>query len=201
MGSGQLAPRAYNKVYAAWALQLLQPVAGKVVLEIGMSDGFFAEQLRLAGVGVVGGDVDAQAAARALTRSIPAVALDARDLPVRRSSVDAVAMFDVLEHVRAPHEVLLEIGSVLRPGGDLLLTTPNLNGADRFLHPATWSGVADPGHLYLWSSPALRHLVERSGFVDVRIRTPAHGLRGLAARAVEAVRLGGQLLLTARSPE
>ena len=49
----------------------------------------------------------------------------ATDLPFDEASFDAVTMFDLIEHVRDDEAVLQEAFRVLKPGGFLLLTTPN----------------------------------------------------------------------------
>jgi SAM-dependent methyltransferase len=42
--------------------------------------------------------------------------------------VDAVTLMEVIEHLENPRHVLREIGAMLRPGGILILTTPNASG-------------------------------------------------------------------------
>lgn len=53
------------------------------------------------------------------------VAGDAADLPFAAESFALVTMFDLLEHVEDDASVAREALRVLRPGGQVLLTTPN----------------------------------------------------------------------------
>jgi SAM-dependent methyltransferase len=50
---------------------------------------------------------------------------DATDLPFEDDSFDALTMFDLLEHVPDDRQAIREAFRVLRPGGFLLVTTPN----------------------------------------------------------------------------
>jgi SAM-dependent methyltransferase len=68
--------------------------------------------------------------ARELAGAAPNVALtfvcgDATMLPLAAASVDAVTLFDVLEHVDDDRRALEDALRVLRPGGALLISSPN----------------------------------------------------------------------------
>lgn len=65
--------------------------------------------------------------ARAASRAgHPSLAADLNHpLPFRDASLDGVALIEVIEHIVRAEDLLGEIARVLRPGGWLLLTTPN----------------------------------------------------------------------------
>ena len=80
-----------------------------------------------------------------------------KSLPVRETSVDVVALLDVLEHVDDQRDVLLELYRVLRPGGTLLITVP------AFRH--LWSGHdLSHQHRRRYRAAELRQELERAGF-------------------------------------
>src|SRR5262249_54074544 len=63
--------------------------------------------------------------AHAAARPLSFVCGDATHLPLASASVDAVTLFDVLEHVVDDAGALREALRVLRPGGALLISAPN----------------------------------------------------------------------------
>lgn len=79
-------------------------------------------------------------------------------LPVADASFGAVLSTEVLEHVAEPSIVLSELYRVLEPGGRLCLTTPFV-----------WPLHEEPFDFYRYTAYALRHLLERAGFVDIDI--------------------------------
>jgi SAM-dependent methyltransferase len=97
------------------------------VLEAGCGEGYGADLLARAAVGVLGLDYDALTL-RHVARTYPRVHTSRANLaalPVRSSTVDVVANFQVIEHLWDQEGFLLECLRVLRPGSRLLITTPN----------------------------------------------------------------------------
>lgn len=90
---------------------------------------------------------------------------------------DVVTLLDVLEHLVAPPRELAECWRVLRPGGLLVVGTPNLAGflpgVSALVHRAAgrnWVPVRPPWHLYGFAPRSLRLLLRRAGFDVVRVR-------------------------------
>ena len=52
--------------------------------------------------------------------------LNSKSLPFSDDSLDLVTCLEVLEHLCYPDNIISEIYRVLKPGGELILTTPNL---------------------------------------------------------------------------
>jgi SAM-dependent methyltransferase len=110
------------------------------VLDIGCSPPFVVVMLKALGYDVSGLDVDPVS----FTRSQQAFGFDARacdiehePLPFADRTFDAVLMCEVFEHLRInPVRTMQEVHRILRPGGLLHLTTPNLfslGGISNFL--------------------------------------------------------------------
>ena len=118
-----------------------QPVAE--VLEVGGGRGGLTPLL-FPGSWVVNLDFDPGFAAAPSNQQLGVRFLggDATALPFPDASFDAVTMFDVIEHVPADAVAVREAWRVLRPGGHLLLSTPNENW--RFPYHAVLRPVSPP---------------------------------------------------------
>ncbi len=55
----------------------------------------------------------------------------------------------VVEHLRQPEQGIAEMSRVLKPGGLLILVTPNLSSPMRSLKKERWIGYQDPTHISL----------------------------------------------------
>lgn len=198
MDPDRLARTEYVKTYADWVRASTDAQCWRL-LEIGAHGGDFVRVAEDRGFSVVGLDIDA-GAMRTATRAMSAVHGDAQRLPLAPACFHVVVLFDVIEHLESPYAAMTEARRVLLPGGHLFVTTPNVNALDRFVHPATWSGIADPTHLYLFSRHALAHLVRAAGLGEAKLRTPFHGIRPALGRLLAPTGMGGQLWLHARAP-
>ena len=120
--------------------------AGGHVLDLGCGTGDLAGHLASAGLRVTGCDISANMLSRAADSDPRGVIewrrLDPtwRTLPFQAGQFDAVVASSVLEYVDAPAVALAECARVLRPGGVMFCTVPDLT------HPVRWveglAGVA-----------------------------------------------------------
>ena len=87
-------------------------------LDVGCRDGYWSEELKRKGYEVVSCDIDPHYAG--------ALTVDANQrLPFGDSQFDLIWCSEVIEHLRAPAFTIAEFKRVLRPGGSLVMTTPN----------------------------------------------------------------------------
>lgn len=88
--------------------------------------------------------------------------LESAELP--SSSFDAITMWDVLEHLPSPKRAFLRSWELLKPGGNLVFSIPNLISFDRYLFEKYWIGWDTPRHFNLFTSETLQELLKISGF-------------------------------------
>jgi ubiquinone/menaquinone biosynthesis C-methylase UbiE len=106
-----------------FATQLFRS-GGQSVLDVACGSGFGLEMLLSAGAQPIGIDYAADAL-RNIHADARLVRADATRLPLRTASVDHVVSFETIEHVTDATALVHELKRVLKPGGCLVLSTPN----------------------------------------------------------------------------
>ncbi len=113
------------------------------------------------------------------------------DLPAR--SVNVVASFEVIEHVFSPADFVQAANRMLRPGGLLVLSCPNVKGFD-VATLGTLSHTIDHEHVNYFHPTSLTRLLERHGLEVLEVLTPGR----LDAELVRKAVLAGALDLAGR---
>lgn len=145
---------------------------GDHILDAGTSTGYLARRLAAAGRRVDGAELDpvAAEAAREVCDSVwvgDLSALDPADLP---RDYDLILFADTLEHLPDPPAVLRRLKTRLAPGGQLVVSLPNvanwairlslLTGRFRY----TERGILDRTHLRFYTAKTAVEMVEQGGF-------------------------------------
>lgn len=148
---------------------------GLKLLDIGCSSGLFLDEARKAGYDVHGAELSPDTARFARDHFVLDVhAGDWRDGGYEDASFDVIALFDVIEHVPDPLGELRAIMRLLKPGGLLLQSTPNIDGlfprlSYRLAHRLDyWPHPEPPHHLYQFSTATLSAMTRRAGYDVVR---------------------------------
>lgn len=102
-------------------------VAGQTVLDVACGSGFGLEMLRAAGARPIGIDYarETLTSIRVDRPDAQLVHADATRLPLETASIDQIVSFETIEHVPNAAALIRELRRVLKPGGHLVLSTPN----------------------------------------------------------------------------
>ncbi|NBB93012.1 MAG: methyltransferase domain-containing protein [Gammaproteobacteria bacterium] len=110
----------------AWAAEL---VGGRDVLDAACGEGYGSNLLAVRASSVTGLDLSEVAVAHARERysreNLSFDRGDVTDLPYEADRFDVVVSFETLEHLEAHETLLAEFRRVLRPGGFLVLSSPD----------------------------------------------------------------------------
>ncbi len=145
-------------------------------LDIGTGSGIYAATLKRLGWEVSGVDFDAKAAEVAAACHNITIHRDQLDrIGFKDSHFDFISMFDVIEHLAKPLHDLRECYRILRPGGRIMIRTPNYDSLTRKLFGRYWRGLEAPRHLCLFNADNLKYAVESVGFRILNVVSPDKG--------------------------
>jgi 2-polyprenyl-3-methyl-5-hydroxy-6-metoxy-1,4-benzoquinol methylase len=165
-----------------YELDLLQKfVAGGRLLEIGPGYGSFLWLAKDAGFQVEAIDADAAACdyltrtlgVRTTTTATPHVAMSA--LP--EASYSAIVQWHSIEHLPDPWETLRQAARLLRPGGVIIIATPNPDAWQFSILRQRWPHVDAPRHLWLIPMQVLAGSLAEVGVTLADVTTRDQGGR------------------------
>lgn len=153
------------------------------ILDCGCGVGYFLRRIQ-GGYTAVGVDISLYALAKARTNAPSSYLLGSTSikLPFGNGLFDAVASFELIEHLESPEVFADEVYRVLQPGGYWLLSTPNpqsfgarikgkrpeWRGKPEYERRAEWHGWRDDTHINIRSIADWRVLLANHGFTIER---------------------------------
>lgn len=166
-----------NKVtfkYRLDKLSKLKEPGKSQLLDIGCALGDFLEVAKiLQWKKALGVDVSQFAIEACKEKRLNAYRLNTlNDLPkyFDANSFDLITMQDVLEHLMQPSLNLSCIYTLLKPGGILFLTTPDIGSLSRKLMREHWYHYKQKEHIYYFNKKNVKKLLLNTGFTDIRIK-------------------------------
>jgi 2-polyprenyl-3-methyl-5-hydroxy-6-metoxy-1,4-benzoquinol methylase len=186
-----------TRPFPRWAAPLFEGLErgeGRA-LDIGCGDGAVMHRLASLGFDVHGIDLDNKSVRVAREKfgldQVQAITLDDYAAACGRQGLhfDFISFFEVLEHQDDPLGFLRKVSTLGKPRGRVAGSVPNrqrfLAAIDRKLS----DGDLPPHHFLWFSSRALAHLLDASGFADIRVsRVGTLTYRQFATKLAGAIR-------------
>ena len=157
-----LFPQIRDRVSAS--MYWLPQTPGGKLLDVGCGSGEALAMFRDLGWNVSGIDPDPVAAACGReSRSVEVTAgfLEAASYP--ENHFDYVTLHHVIEHLPDVTRTLKAVHHVLKPGGRLLVATPNTQSRGSRKFGKSWLGWDSPRHLNIFSQKSMPHAIELGG--------------------------------------
>lgn len=161
--------RPYRPYETLLLRQIEKRSQGRVLVEIGGGTGEFGVIAKARGWSYTDFDISQVAVEFARKLGLDARVIEADVPALEPLSANLIVMWEVIEHIWNVASHLAVIRSALKPGGLLLLSTPN------YLRPAyqnskTWGrAMSPPIHVNFFTAQSLQTVLTLSGFYDVRV--------------------------------
>jgi len=141
------------------------------LLDIGCSCGYFMEVAASRGYDVRGVEFSRSAIAAADPRIRSRIFEGTLESLPANGLFDVASAFDLIEHVPSPKAFLRRCAGLLKPGGTIVISTPDTGHFLRFLMRSRWPMLQPMQHLFLFSRRALAAALRAEGFTDVTVDT------------------------------
>ena len=149
-------------------LRLIQRLAGGTnLLDIGCAQGFFLFNASKAGYTAEGVEVSQDAAAYARREfGLNVEVKPFEEVRFGEAYFDVVTLWQVLEHVPQPLMMLKEVRRILKPGGLVVASTPNIGGIPAKLLGKKWWDIKRL-HINQFATGTLANLLRNAGFRNI----------------------------------
>jgi SAM-dependent methyltransferase len=142
-------------------------LTGGVLLEIGCGYGYLLDEARAYFDHRVGTDFSAEAAVTARTTDAEVLVGGIEQVP-GNSRFDCIVAIQVIEHVYEPLSFLEQLSSFTKPGGHIVLATPDMGGLLRKTMGRHWPSFKAPEHVHYFDFRSLKTSMSRAGLHDIR---------------------------------
>jgi len=134
------------------------------VLDVGCGQGTFLQLIKGKGWEVAGTELTQESASRASRLGIPVSIGEIDENRFPPHSFDLITLWQVLEHLAEPRKTLKSLLGLLRKGGIVAISTPNIDSLQAEVGKDRWFHLDPPRHLYLFSPRTLERIMASLGF-------------------------------------
>ena len=141
-------------------------MTGGDLLEVGSGYGYFMDEARNYFRRRVGTEFSPEAASRARETGADIFVGGIEQLPAD-ALFDCAVAIQVIEHIYDPVGFMKQLVGHVKPGGHVILATPDIGGALRKIMGRSWPSFKVPEHVVYFDVEALQRLMGEAGLVNV----------------------------------
>jgi 2-polyprenyl-3-methyl-5-hydroxy-6-metoxy-1,4-benzoquinol methylase len=145
------------------------------LLDIGCNEGRNLQIYAKNGFSVEGFEVNKRAATEA-KKCGHKIYNQSMDTFLPNKTYDIVVLSNVLEHSTDPLKLLQNINKILKPGGRIWISVPNINSWQRLIFNRYWINWHVPFHVFFFSVSTISNLLTTSGFSKIKSSNLTPGL-------------------------
>lgn len=155
-----------EKIYGPLYKVILKTPRRGAIFDVGSGLGIFLSKFKDLNWDTYGNELSSDAA-RFTRRNfkISVIVGDFVTMQIPKRKFDVIVFSSVLEHLHSPRKALQKAYQMLRSGGHVAITVPNINSLGFILLGRNWFALQPPKHLYHFSYEALSALLSQEGFV------------------------------------
>jgi 2-polyprenyl-3-methyl-5-hydroxy-6-metoxy-1,4-benzoquinol methylase len=157
---------------------------GATLVDFGCGAGSFVRAAQAAGFAATGIDFSETRQGQSEKNGVAVVASFDEYERAGRPKPRIVTMFEVLEHLAEPREVLLDIASRMEPNGILIVTVPDCSGIEQPHNSAEFANVHPLEHINHFTPSTLAAMLDRAGFDRIRPGLAWAGAKGTLRQIV-----------------
>jgi len=165
--------KSFSKLYNSRLsfIESLYPGKGNL-LDIGCGAGFFLNIAKERGWNCHGMEILPEYIKYAQENfALKNISLESLDEPLsyNANNFDVITLWDLIEHLRNPLNSLQKIHRIMKPGGLLVMWTPNVKNA--IFLKERWVGYKILQHFCFFSGDSLKNMLDKAGFKIVSLKT------------------------------
>jgi 2-polyprenyl-3-methyl-5-hydroxy-6-metoxy-1,4-benzoquinol methylase len=134
------------------------------ILDIGCGLGFFLEVAQELNWKTYGTEYTETAVEKCSQKGITMYKGDLTEIEFGELTFDVITCIEVIEHIQDLKSFMIGIKKILRPGGILYLTTPNILSLNSRILKENWNVLCYPEHLSYFSKKSLNKLLVSNSF-------------------------------------
>lgn len=169
---GRLFKKIKNYLSHGKAPEIKEPdTSVKNYLDFGCGGGFGMERTKASHPlwNIEGSDMSLHACEKARSKGFKVYNGLVSELKLQKEYYDIINMSHVIEHLNDPADAVKKLKEFLKPGGRMIISTPNFDSIAAKIFRSYWYAADAPRHLYLFNCRTLSELIKKSGLAVAEI--------------------------------